>query len=68
MITPIPYPQNASVGYRDRADRPEEDWKDRGFMGPTQWDRLTEAFSTDFAECETVLLITPTPLILVSPG
>ncbi|CAM9546634.1 unnamed protein product [Ascophyllum nodosum] len=51
-----------------RTEGSEEEWKDRDQMGPRQWDRMTEAFNTDFKDCETVLLGTPTPLVLISQG
>eukprot|EP00903_Cladosiphon_okamuranus_P015421 g14244.t1 len=44
----------------------EADWKDREFLGPKQWARLEQAFSTDFADCETVLFGAPTPLVFIS--
>lgn len=44
----------------------EADWKDRDFLGPKQWARLEQAFSTDFADCETVLFGAPTPLVFIS--
>eukprot|EP00904_Undaria_pinnatifida_P006858 jgi/Undpi1/3301/HiC_scaffold_15.g06675.m1 len=50
--------------HRDQAS--EEDWENRGFLGPAQWDRLTEAFESDFAECDMVLFGTPTPLVFLS--
>lgn len=44
----------------------EADWKDRDFLGPKQWARLEQAFSTDFADCDTVLFGAPTPLVFIS--
>ncbi|CAM9357442.1 unnamed protein product, partial [Hapterophycus canaliculatus] len=41
-------------------------WNDRSFMGPSQWDRVTEAFENDFASCDLVLFGTPTPLVFLS--
>lgn len=35
-------------------------------MGPDQWDRIKEAFSADFDECQTVFFGTPTPLVFIS--
>ncbi|CBN74005.1 conserved unknown protein [Ectocarpus siliculosus] len=49
-----------------RQDRPDAEWVDREFMGPDQWDRIKEAFSADFAECQTVFFGTPTPLVFIS--
>eukprot|EP00903_Cladosiphon_okamuranus_P015430 g14252.t1 len=49
-----------------RHERPIEEWRDRDFMGPAQWDRVKKAFSSDFAECETVFFGTPTPLVFIS--
>ncbi|CAM9695429.1 unnamed protein product [Pylaiella littoralis] len=41
-------------------------WEDRNFMGPSQWERITEAFESDFADCRLVLFGTPTPLVFIS--
>ncbi|CAM9753697.1 unnamed protein product [Scytosiphon promiscuus] len=41
-------------------------WEDRNFMGPAQWDRITDAFENDFASCDMVLFGTPTPLVFLS--
>ncbi|CAM9546491.1 unnamed protein product [Ascophyllum nodosum] len=60
--------ENRVVRSLHRKNGSEAEWKDREFLGPSQWNRLTEAFSTDFKECETVLLGTPTPLVLISQG
>ena len=58
------YPPAAFFVYRDQAS--EEEWEDRLFMGPAQWDRVTEAFESDFADCDMVLFGTPTPLVFLS--
>lgn len=50
----------------DRSEGTEEEWKHRDFLGPRQWARLTEALEKDFADCDTVLLGVPTPLVLIS--
>lgn len=51
---------------RYEGDVSEAAWKDRDFLGPKQWTRLEQAFSTDFADCETVLFGAPTPLVFIS--
>ena len=74
LTAPPPPPRRPALSYlplrvsRDRTEGSEEEWKDRDQMGPRQWDRMTEAFNTDFKDCETVLLGTPTPLVLISQG
>ena len=60
----FPFPALWRFLFRDQAS--EEDWENRGFLGPAQWDRLTEAFESDFAECDMVLFGTPTPLVFLS--
>lgn len=42
------------------------EWEDRKFMGPAQWNRITDAFENDFASCDMVLFGTPTPLVFLS--
>ncbi|CAM9155057.1 unnamed protein product, partial [Hapterophycus canaliculatus] len=49
-----------------KASDPASKWEDKQFMGPAQWNRITEAFSTDFFECETIFFGTPTPLVFIS--
>lgn len=44
----------------------EATWRDQSFLGPSQWDRLTQAFEVDFAECDLVLFGAPTPLVFLS--
>lgn len=50
----------------NRSEGTAEEWKDRDFLGPRQWARLTEALGKDFADCDTLLFGVPTPLVLIS--
>lgn len=51
-------------GHRDQGT--EATWRDQSFLGPSQWDRLRQAFEVDFAECDLVLFGAPTPLVFIS--
>lgn len=49
-----------------RAQGTKSSWENRGFMGPAQWERVTEAFENDFDSCDVVMFGTPTPLVFLS--
>eukprot|EP00904_Undaria_pinnatifida_P002908 jgi/Undpi1/12618/HiC_scaffold_6.g02287.m1 len=49
-----------------RAQAAESEWTDKQFMGPDQWACIAKSFATDFADCDTVLFGTPTPLVFIS--
>ncbi|CBJ29947.1 conserved unknown protein [Ectocarpus siliculosus] len=49
-----------------RAQGTKSSWENRAFMGPAQWDRVTEAFENDFDSCDVVMFGTPTPLVFLS--
>lgn len=55
-----------SMACERRDQGTEATWRDQSFLGPSQWDRLTQAFEVDFAECDLVLFGAPTPLVFLS--
>ena len=50
----------------NRSQAAESEWTDKQFMGPDQWACVKKSFATDFADCDTVLFGTPTPLVFIS--
>lgn len=51
-----------------RSQGTDEQWEHKTMLGPQQWNDIPNIFRHDFRDCETVLFVSPTPLVFLSQG